>query len=249
MLSFCFLDIIIHYMANNSNLISASEDSLNQMLADLHNFDFIRNFPVDLDLPFITSAPNPDLVRLKSKIDHFFQQYPNIVNEIRNHFYDEIIMYSIRCAFDPSFTINDVTQTQQLFNRFFNEHEENNKIIFDYFYNDLTPIILNSKFPRLKQFIQLIDLIPKLGPREFTICYLKKSGASLLTSLMYPNQMKNKNLSNQSTSHKNKPKYFLLLIFFIMLCITFGWEIFRVILYYFIGVICTLFALYLFVDF
>jgi hypothetical protein len=235
-------------MANNFNTpIPDFEYMLNQLLTSLNNLDLDQSSPVRSNLSSVIPTQNSNLVSLKTKIDHFFQQHSDIVNEIKSHFYDDLIMYTVKQTFDPSFTINDVTQTHQLLNRFFIEYEDKNKIIFDYFFDDLKPLILNS-FPRLNQFNQLIDSIPKSVLRELIIGYLKRSGASHLTSYMYPNQKDLiQNLSKQSTLHEHK--YFFLLSFFIMLCIIFGSEIFRFILYYFIGLICTVFTLYLLVDF
>jgi hypothetical protein len=222
------------------------------MLADLNNHSFNESFLARSNLLPVSHIQDRDVASLKSTLEKFFKQHPIIVDNTINYFRDDVVVYILKRMFHLSFTKDDVTRTNRLFNRFFIEHEENIKITFDYFFDDVKPLILKRQFPRVQFPHQYIDLAPKSLVRPVALYFLKKSGASCLTSLMYPNQTdldrnQNRSLSNKSTSHKNK--YFLLLLFFIMLWIIFGSEIFRFILYYFIGVICTAFALYLFVDF
>jgi hypothetical protein len=239
-------------MANNSSSTRALEKMIQQALVDLSNNDFIYSFPAHSDLPFVTPIQNSNFNNLKIQIEHFFQQYPEIVNDIKNHFYDNVIMYITKRTFNIPFTPDDVGQTQYLLNHFFIKHGEKIQIIFDHFFDDLKPFMSESKSLLFRFLYRFIDPISKSAARQLTMDYLRKSGALVLTSLMYPDQMdliqkQNKNLSKQSSSHKNK--YFLLLSFFIMLCIMFGSEIFRFMWYYFLGIIFTVLALYLFAKF
>jgi hypothetical protein len=235
-------------MSNNSDLLRDLKDFRNQLLGTSNDFDYI----VHSDLASVTPTQNPDLVRLKSKINDFFQQHPEILNNIKKHpVCDDCILYVLKRIFDPSFTTDDVIQTNHLMKKFVNKHKERIKIIIDYFFDDLKPLIWNRMCPYLKLLYPCIDLVPRLVLREAVIYYLEKSGISVLTSFMYPNQTdlvenQNKTLVTQSTSHKNKS--FLLMLFYIMVCIISGSEIFRFMFYHFVGLICTKSVLYVFRD-
>jgi hypothetical protein len=250
-------DSNIRDMDNTSSFSHQNrEHMLEQMLANLRNYNFVDSFPPNSNLPYIIPIRNRNLANLKAKINEFVKQYPKIINDIKNYFYDDFIVYMLKRTFDPSFTKNDVTQTNQLLQKFFTKYQNNIEIIVYYFFDDLKPLIWNimpSDFKSSYPYgLFLADSIPKLIICEAVILYLKKSGATYLTSLMYPDQMhlvqqQNNNLAKQSFSDVNK--YFLLASFFLLLCIILGSEIFRFLLYYFLGLICTVFALYLFVKF
>ncbi|CAF4843787.1 unnamed protein product [Rotaria sp. Silwood1] len=176
-------------MTNYSDFNRNFENTLNKILADLDNHDFIQSAPIHSNLQFNIPISDPYIVHLKIKIDNFFQQHSDIVYDIKNYFFEDFIMYAVKRTFDPSFTSNDITRTNELFNNFFIQQEKNIKIIFDLFFDDVKPLILKSKFSHSRPLYQLIDSVPKFIVREASITYLKKSGASFLTSLMYSNQM------------------------------------------------------------
>jgi len=222
-----------------------------QAFADFNNHDFIYSLPAHSNLPFVTPTGNQNLASLKTKIDEFFKQHPTIVNDVKNHFYDDLIFYMLGRIFDPSFTKNDINQTNRLINKFFNKHEKHIEIMFDYFFDDLKPFILKRNFPDWEFLHPFADLIPKSYAREHTINSLKKSGASFLTSLMYSNQ--NKNFSERQSlarySFLRKIIFCVVLAYFFSLRIIFGSEIFYFTLCYSLVFTCILFALYLFGKF
>ncbi len=123
--------------------------------------------------------------------------------------------------------------------------------MFDYFFDDLKPLILKRNFPRWQFLHPFADLFPKSYARQRTINSLKTSGASFLTSLMYSNQ--NKNFSERQSltrySFLRKNIFYVILAYFFSLCTIFGSEIFFFILYYFLVFICIIFVLYLFGKF
>ncbi|CAF3562652.1 unnamed protein product [Rotaria sp. Silwood1] len=244
-------------MANDLDLKNNFECKLNEMLADLDNHDFLQSFPTRSNVKYDISIQNPSLASLKKKIDHFFQQYPAIISDIKNHFYEDLIMYAVKCTFDPSFTNDDITRTNELFNNFFIQQEKHIKIIFDHFFDDVKPLILKSKFSHSKVLYHSINVVPKFVAREVSITCLKKLGASILTSFMYSNQTNSAQHQDESLfirsspltySFLNKRKVFLLLVFLILLCAIFGFKIFHLIFYYFIGLLCTMLALYIFLK-
>jgi hypothetical protein len=228
------------------------EHMLKRKLADLRNYNFIDSFPPDSNVSYIVPIQNRNLANLKNKIDQFTRQYPNIINDIKNHFYDNILEYVLKKLFDPSYTENDANRTNRLLKKFFIKYENHIQFIFNYFYDDLKPIVVKRYIPHLQFLYPFINQFPKSTACTLLLTSLKSSGALRLTSLMYPNQMnsirqQDKNLSKKTSSYINK--YLLLLFFFILLCILFGSEIFRFLLYYLLGLICTVFAVYLFVEF
>ncbi|CAF3993299.1 unnamed protein product [Rotaria sp. Silwood1] len=121
-------------MADKSDFDHNFEQTLNEIFADLNNFDFLQTFSVDTTIKFHVPTQNARLATLKIKVDDFFQQYPAIVNDIKNYFYEDLIMYTMKRMFDPSFTVNNVKRASELFNDFFIKHEENIKIKFNYIF-------------------------------------------------------------------------------------------------------------------
>ena len=208
---------------------------MNQLLADLKNYDFVKLFPQGLNISFDVPVENSDLANLKAKIENFLQQHPTIVREIKNHFYDDFIKYILRCILDPTFTDDDVIQTEQLFKGFFKNHKKNIRIIFDHFFEDLKPFILKNNFPYMVQFRKFIDVIPNICLRESTIFLLETYGASYLTSLMYQNHMKNS--ENEGTNSVNQ-WLSQQLLFFICLCAIYFFEKLCLVFYYLLWLIC-----------
>jgi hypothetical protein len=222
------------------------QNVMNELLDHLGHLETLQDTTADSNQSSIVSSQNRDLDRLKIRIDHFFQQHPDIVNRIKNYFYDDFLMYMLRRTISPSFTPDDATQMQNRFNLFFNEYQENNEIIINYFFDHLTPFI-NSKFPRWKLLIQGISRLSMYLRCKIVIYCLKKYGATYLTSLMYPKQIELVQWQNRKPS--NAKKYFLLLFFFIILCCVIGFEIFRFPFYYFVKFICAVFVLYVCLKF
>ncbi|CAF4374359.1 unnamed protein product [Rotaria sp. Silwood2] len=188
-------------MTNYSNFNRNFEDTLNKILADLDNHDFIQSAPIHSNIQLNIPIQNPSFTNLKIKIDHFFEKYPTIVNDIMNYFYDDFMMYAVKRTFDPSFTSYEITRTNELFNSFFIKQEKNIKIIFDHFFDNVKPLILKKKFSHSRSLYQLINSVPQFVVREAFITYLKKSGTSILTSFMYPNQSN----SVQDQDNKRSP--------------------------------------------
>jgi hypothetical protein len=174
---------------------------------------------------------------LKSRIDNFLQEHPDIVNNIGNYFYNDFLMYILRRAFDPSFTSQDITQMQNLFNRFFREHEENIKTIYSYFFNHLTPFIKSKYLRWIPMYIQC----------KIITCILKRLGVTYLTSLMYPNRIEP--VQNQERHSLSILTYFLLLLFFIILCRIIFIQIISFLFFYFVKSIGALFVFCLCVMF
>ncbi|CAF3274657.1 unnamed protein product [Rotaria socialis] len=244
-------------MANNSNFTNNLEHTLDELLADLKNHNFVDSFPAETNVQFNISVNDPDLVNLKTKIVDFLEQHPTIVNEIKKYFYEDLILYTLRRALNSSCTMHDITKTRATLSKFFRTPDQTIRIIFDHFFDDVKPLILKSKQRYAKRLYQLIHLAPNVLVRESLIAYLQKSGASVLTALMYGNQtnlvQQEVSIFSNRSSLLRQPflhdmKSFLLLSFFILMCIIFGFKIFHLIFYYFIGLLCTVFVLYILVE-
>jgi hypothetical protein len=219
------------------------------MFGDLRNYNFLNSFPPDSDAPYVAVMQNRNLTNLKNKIDQFIKHYPNIINDIKEHFHDNILEYILKTLFDPSYTEGDAIRTNRLLNQFFTKYENHVRIILYYFYDDLKPLVVKRYIPQLEFLYPFFNQFPKSTACTLLLNFLKSSsGASHITSIMYPNQINSVQQQKKKLSSHPK-KYLLLLFFFILLYILFGSEIFRVLLYYFLGIICTVFVLYLFAKF
>lgn len=150
--------------------------------------------------------------------------------------------------FDPTFTENDVTQATQLIKRFCIKHEKNIIIIFDYFFDELKPLIWNKLSTPWQSIYPVIDLVPRAFVRPFAMKYLKNSGASHLISLMYGKQTNLSNNTNEISSTQlrsifrsplNPKIFFLIFGLNIFLYILYRFPIFRLNFFYLIGFVCT----------
>ncbi|CAF3780563.1 unnamed protein product [Rotaria socialis] len=114
-------------MANNSNFTNNLEHTLDELLADLKNHNFVDSFPAETNVQFNISVNDPDLVNLKTKIVDFLEQHPTIVNEIKKYFYEDLILYTLRRALNSSCTMHDITKTRATLIDNSLEHDDNDK--------------------------------------------------------------------------------------------------------------------------
>jgi len=242
-------------MGNQSNVNRRNlqrSKTTNPLLQDLHSYDFVRTFPPSWKLPTNISNENRNIDRLKHKIDCFFQEHSNLIMDIKNYFYDEMMMYAFKRAFKLPFNKTDMIRTERLLNRFFNDHESNIKIIFHYFFDDIKPFLLNNDFLYLTSELHRINAMLNHGTCEATIYLFKAKGAQFLTSVLYPTNIvlnSNENLSEQSSvqtqSTPNLMKFGSILIYVCVLCIIFGWKIFLIMFHFCVGFVIIAFFLHL----
>jgi hypothetical protein len=144
-------------------------------------------------------------------------------------------------------------RTERLLNRFFTEHESNLRIIFNYFFDDITPFLSNNnQFLSFLSELRKINTLPHRGMCEAFIFLLKLKGAQFLTSILYPTKLmqnQNENMSEQSSSPIQSTSYqmksALILAYIGILCLIFGWKIFLIMFYFFIGLLIIAFFVYL----
>ena len=162
-----------------------SQYSIDQFVQDLSSHNFITSFPSNWQLPNNISTENPSLNQLKTKIDCFLRDHSNVIIDIKNFFYDEIIIYSLKLALKISFNKTDMIKTERLLDQFFIEHENNIRIIYNYFIDDIKIYFINNRFISLTLEFPQINSILNRGGCEALLFLLKTKGASFLTSLLY----------------------------------------------------------------
>lgn len=129
-----------------------------------------------------------DFSSLKSKINLFMRDHPTIVDEIRNHFSDELVEHILKRSFRVKFTMNDSLRTNILYQRFFIEQDSNIRILFDYFFDDIRLLILTGKFEDFPWSLrQAIIYTPKPILLKLTLTWLNFKGAESLTTMLYNN--------------------------------------------------------------
>jgi hypothetical protein len=240
-------------MADRSNVKRGNSQILiNTLLQNLHSWDFITSYPASWQLPINISNENRNLDRLKTRIDSFFQEHPNIIMDIKNYFYDDMIIYILKRSFQLPFNTTDITKTERLLNRFFIEHEANIRIIFDYFFDDIKPFLVDNNFLSLTSELWTINSMLNRGTCETFIFLLKTKGAQFLTSLLYPEtkeQNQNQTLPEQTSlqvqSTSNLIRFASILVCVCVLCIILGWKIFPIMFHFFIVLIIIVFFVHL----
>jgi uncharacterized protein YqhQ len=96
------------------------------------------------------------------------------------------------------------------------------------------------------------NTLPHRSMREAFIFLLKLKGAQFLTSILYPTKLmqnQNENMSEQSSSPiqstSNQMKSALILAYIGILRLIFGWKIFLIMFYFFVGLLIIAFFVYL----
>jgi hypothetical protein len=97
-----------------------NERSVGTILYNSCDHDFLTSLSstwhlVSMDIPNNVS----DFHGFKTRIHSFIRDHPRIVEEIKDHFYDELMEHTLKRAFRVTFTSADSTQTSSLFRRFF----------------------------------------------------------------------------------------------------------------------------------
>jgi len=240
-------------MSNQSNVNPRNSATLtNTLLQDLQSCDFVTTFPSSWTLPTNISTENRNLDRLKTKINCFIQEHSNVIIDIKNYFYDEMITFSLKRAFKIPFNKTDMIKTEKLLNRFFIEHETNIKIIFNYFIDDIKPFLSNNRFLSLTTELRTINAVLNRGAYAAVILLLKSQGAPFLTSILYRSDIvlnPNENLPEQPPlqiqAASNQRNFPLIFAYICVLCILFGWKLFVIMFYFFIGLIIVAFFVFI----
>lgn len=240
-------------MSNQSNIIQRNSTRLtNTLLQDLQSYDFVTTFPPIWKLPTNISNENRNLDRLKTKINCFIQEHSNVIIDIKNYFYDEMITFSLKRAFKIPFNNTDIIKTEKLLNRFFIEHETNIKIIFNYFIDDIKPFLSNNRFLSLTTELPAINTFLNRSTYAGFILLLKHKGALFLTSILYQSVIvlnPNENLPEQPPLQipaiPNQINFLLIFAYFFFLCIVFGWKLFLILFYFCIGLLLVVFLVFL----
>ncbi|CAF0775256.1 unnamed protein product [Rotaria sp. Silwood1] len=231
-----------------SNVNDNNSPSLtNTASQDFNSYDLITSYSDSWQSISNISSENQNLDRLKTRINSFLREHPNLVQNIKNYFYDEMITYSVKRSLKLPFSKIDITNTERLINRFFIEHETTIRFMFTYFFDDIKPLLLNNHLCLISD-LRIINSILNCGMREAIILFLKFKGAQILTLRLYKTEIEqnqNGNISSEFQWTFNKTKFIQVLAYFVLLCIIFGWEIFHIIRYSFIGLMCLVFYAYL----
>jgi hypothetical protein len=226
-----------------------SEDLLNTLFRDLNSHDFFTSFPSTN--PVTTnniSDENRNLDRLKIKIDCFFQEHSNIVMTIKDYFYNEMMIYALKRAFKLSFNRTDIIRMERLLHRFFIEHENNVRIICTYFFDDIKPFLVKNQWLSFASQFSGVNALLNRGSCETLIVLLKTKGAELLTPRLYPasivsNQNEN-SLTQTSAQATNEINFIPMFAYVFILCIIFGWKLFTIVFYFFVGLLILIFYVY-----
>ncbi|CAF2708582.1 unnamed protein product [Rotaria sp. Silwood2] len=236
-------------MSNELNVNDNNPRSLtNTALQDINSYDLMTSYSDSWQSISNSSYENQNLDRLKARINCFIREHSNLVGDIKNYFYDEIITYSVKRSFRLPFSKTDITNTERLINRFFIEHETTIRYIFTYFFDDIKSLLLNNHFLSFISDLRIINSIINCGMREAIILFLKFKGAQMITLRLYRTEIEqnqNGNVSSEFQLTFNKMKFIQILAYFILLCAIFGWEILHIIRYFFIGLMCLIFYVYL----
>lgn len=243
-------------MADQSNINRHNSRSVSDMLRDFQSFDFLTSFPTSWQPPVTSSNENPDIQRLKLKINSFLRDYPNILPDIRDYFYDELMTFALKQALKIKFSQNDMEKIEKLFDRFFVEHEENIRIILNYFLEDIKPFLPQNVLLSFTTDFVTMNATMKRSTCSAVLLFLKTTGARLITSQLFNTEIVIKPVKKYSPKQpilqipSTYDATILLPIFacIFTLCGIFGLEIFRFIFYFFIGVILTVFFIYLFMK-
>ncbi len=236
-------------MTDRLNVYPRNSQDLTRISENLSSCDFITTFPDGFQLPLNISNENANFNRLKRRINCFFQEHANVVTDIKNYFYDEMITYTLKRSLNLPFTKTEIAQTQRLLNRFFIEHETNINIFFNYIFDDIQPFLPNNLL------FYIISQLPTANPTvndgkcKLLIILLQFKGAQLLTEILYHTTLQENlsdNLSEQPQSTSNQMKCLLSLLYIVLLCIIFGWKIvFHIISCSVIGLVFVIFYVYL----
>jgi hypothetical protein len=158
---------------------------------------------------------------LKERINSFIKDHPIIVAEIKNYFYDELIEHILKRSFRVQFTILDSLYTNILYKRFFIEQDENIRIIFNYFYDDVKLLILTGKFEGIPWTLrQAIIYTPKSILLKVLITWLNLKGSESLTTMLYKNlinPIENENEQESSFSFDRKNIFLFIIIYIFLL--------------------------------
>ena len=156
----------------------------------------------------------------KSKIKFFLKDNPVIVDQILNHFLNELIEHILKRTFRVQFTVDDSLRMNLLYKRFFIEQDSNIRIIFDYFIDDIRQLILTGQFDKMPLILrQAIIYLPKYVLLQATITWLNRKGPESFTTMLYQNLLNppvEDQSSNISFDQKNLVLFltiFLLLLF------------------------------------
>ncbi|CAF0735001.1 unnamed protein product [Rotaria sordida] len=142
-------------MINESNFNDYNLPNLtNTTSQDFNSYDLITSY----------SDSWQSISNISTKINCFvFRRHPNLVRDIKNYFYDEMITYSVKLSFRLPFSKTDIAKTEELINRFFIEHEETIRFMFTYFFDDIKPILLNNYYLYSISDLRIINSILNCG--------------------------------------------------------------------------------------
>lgn len=246
-------------MARQSNVNHRQSEILsNTLFQVLNSCDFVTSFPSTNRVTTENiSDENRNLDRLKTKIDCFVQEHSDIILAIKDYFYDEMMVYALKRAFKLPFNRTDRVRMERLLNRFFIEHENNVRIICTYFFDDLKPFLVKNQWLSFALQFNGVNNLVNRGSCQTLIILLKTKGAELLASRLFPTSIvsnQNENSLSQTpvqatTTTPNQINFIPIFAYVFILCIIFGWKIFAIILYFFIGLLILIFSVYLLMRF
>ncbi|CAF0952048.1 unnamed protein product [Rotaria sordida] len=180
-------------MINESNFNDYNLPNLtNTTSQDFNSYDLITSY----------SDSWQSISNISTNINCFvFRRHPNLVRDIKNYFYDEMITYSVKLSFRLPFSKTDIAKTEELINRFFIEHEETIRFMFTYFFDDIKPILLNNYYLYSISDLRIINSILNCGMREAIILFLKFKGAQILTLRLYKTEIEQNENENHMRSY------------------------------------------------
>lgn len=203
------------------------EHSAFEVLENVIENDIIRSYSSGWDvLSRSIVNDNNDFDQLKIKINSFIIDYPDIINEIKKYFSDQLIEHILKRLFRVQFTFIDSVHTNTLYQTFFNEQDKNIQIIFNYFIDDIKFLLLSPKFENIPWTLrQTIIYTPKSILFKVIRTWIHLKGAETFTRILYQNllnpienqnQNQNQFLSIGSLSF-NKTNLYLFIIIYIFI--------------------------------
>ncbi|CAF3418630.1 unnamed protein product [Rotaria sp. Silwood1] len=140
-----------------SNVNDNNSPSLtNTASQDFNSYDLITSYSDSWQSISNISSENQNLDRLKTRINSFLREHPNLVQNIKNYFYDEMITYSVKRSLKLPFNLCLLI-----------------------FFDDIKPLLLNNHLCLISD-LRIINSILNCGMREAIILFLKFKGAQIL---------------------------------------------------------------------
>jgi hypothetical protein len=215
-----------------------------EILEVLNEHDLLTSFPDEfhpmsktiLNQPFSGSADqaitpndqtiNDDIQNLIVKYDLFLRDHHGVVRRVRRSFIDRMINHFLKRMLGSSFEDGDIDLTHRSIQEYCCKHENDLRIIFDYFYQDIKTVVLNrNRVSSLRKY--LFNSIPIPIIRFVFVKYCQNRVAQTVKTQLYSNLVdKNSDtqpLSSSSSSSNQTITLFRKYLLLSLILLTMNW--------------------------